>query len=524
MIEGITFTPFPGEHPAEPDPPAPSGELAPASTGLTPAAGMELSEATLWPVSTRLDPGVDWLRHAATDLHERFGLPGEASIFLPLGVLGAIVGPTVWLRGPEGLSVHPSINIGWIAKPGSRFGDAQAMVYAVPMTQLGLARTASKNVDPELEQKKLAQLFQALSLSESSKSKAKSDYAARCRDNPFIDPDAELPEVKQAEARIRSLKRKIEEALLRLRPGLIVTDADLKELLNPAALAFDGAVVNLGADGGAVRQLHAATKGVRMATSAMAQRVWRSEFRSEKMSVPDHESVSHQWTLSPADAGALMRDGALKACGMAGTMLLVGASLDKPVRLSGGMLDPEALEGMQASQQACWERRLSGEPMLLELATDAGTALMQWVDERSRHASVLDLADPGVLRHLSSLALKIILLLHLARDGVGRVVGTETVKAALHLTDALIAGDLQLRADNGQPGRRALAGGESEVELIYARLRLRGPQTLRDLTRSFHRKATAEVEQMVAAAVEAGFVEEVEGKYAPVEAEIVGEE
>jgi len=103
------------------------------------------------------------------------------------------------------------------------------------------------------------------------------------------------------------------------------------------------------------------------------------------------------------------------------------------------------------------------------------------------------------------------------------VVGEETVEAALHLADALIAGDLHVRAEFGGARKHALHAGESEVELVYAKLRVRRPQSLRDLTRSFHRKATAEVEQMVAAAIEAGVVEQVEGKFAPIEAEVVGE-
>ena len=52
---------------------------------------------------------------------------------------------------------------------------------------------------------------------------------------------------------------------------------------------------------------------------------------------------------------------------------------------------------------------------------------------------------------------------------------------------------------------------------------MNGPQTLRDLTRSFNSKPTAEVEGMVAAAMGAGVVEKVEGRFVAIGAEIAEE-
>jgi len=86
--------------------------------------------------------------------------------------------------------------------------------------------------------------------------------------------------------------------------------------------------------------------------------------------------------------------------------------------------------------------------------------------------------------------------------------------SAFRISDALIASHLNLVTSHG---RRTQGDspriGEAEIEVIAARFRVRGELGLRELVRTFHDRKTCDVERMVAAALDAGVLQQAGNKF-----------
>ena len=486
---------------------------APADTAVITAPDKAQS-ALSWPTSQHpIESGVQWLDEAAQFLQCRFGLAPAASYLAPLCALGAAVGPAVRASTPEGLSVSAQINTAWIDRPGSRVRDALATCFHMALARCdGLRFNRLNRTDDDIRREfsKLAATLDGGSRWARSDSPVASEIIAfmvGCQASRKAKPDAE------------AILGKIAELGFVLRPHLIAEDLSIRQLLQPQELSCDGSVASVSLDGSAGSRLRNASRNQLVDLAALAIRTCQARFRACAIQAPESSAICC-WLMEESDVGFILGDPIIRSTGIPRAFLFVEAAAPNPEHQYGGIMSEQTCDGLNATVNGCWEYRLAGKHAIVLPNGDATANFMAHADKRCKQLSRFGAAAEGVPAFCPSMLHKVALLLHLARHrgsakGLEKSIDEGTVRAAVDITDAALASHLDLCARYGARGSQSpQEDNRTEIELVIARLRVRGPLSARELARTFHRRKTGEIKNLVAAAIEAGIVRENAGKYA----------
>jgi hypothetical protein len=464
-----------------------------------------------WPLAAPVGKtGIGWLDEVAEALISDFGLAPHAAALLPLAAIGAAVGPACWAGTPEALAVCPQFNIAFVGRPGSRVRDAVRMFFTTPcaLVKDARARQQARGID-EIQQEitgLLAHLCGARA--DGKESVLSSDGMALLRS--CVEARPKQPE-RSAKDDAESWQ-KIRDLSLLLRPDLVTEDTDLRRLLSPRQMAFDGVVTSLSLDGAAVPRLRAASRSLLMETASLAARVWQPQFRRDQQHEPGDDYVARLWVLRESDTAEMLADDSIRRSGLCGSMLFADASSGGPLKCGGGLPPESAWDDFTKTALQCWYYRLSGHQALLSLSVDAMVKCYSFIESRCQRLVELGMLAEGLPEHLPTLLVKLAQLLHIARhQGAGDAwktrIDTTTINTAARLADALIASHLDIVVRHGHPRTHGHPKAvSSEIELVTTRLLVRGPLPFRDLMRSLHRVNARELERMLAAAMAAGAV------------------
>jgi len=491
-----------------------STAMIPANTDVTTPPDQAPS-ALSWPTTgLALQTGVPWLDAAAQTLREDFGLSPAASLLAPLTALGAAAGSSVRVVTPEGLFAGPQTNLLWLDHPGSRLREALRLCFSKVSTQCDGIRVSHRFRSAE-----------EMPTQNQRSSKPKSEAADKVsEDSSSVDALHRFIAQGRAAANQPQDPRAAMEDVARRnfiqRPHFITESHGLAHLLRPRELSGDGAVVSLDFDGMAGSRLRNAPRNQLVNLAALLMRTWSLQSRPPCAVSMLEESTSCLWLLERSDVELILGDPAILCSGIHRPFLLCEATEPHARNLAGGIFPELAENGFDTSVHDCWGYRFAGKYGTVLLDNNATTILMRHVSARCKELPRFGNAAEGVAACLPTLVHKVALLLHMARhQGVAkaleRKIGEGTVRAANGISDAVIATHLDLCRKHAarNPACNEAACG-SEVELIIARLRVRGPLSARALARTFHRLKVEDLKPMLTAAVESGIVQQNEGKYA----------
>jgi hypothetical protein len=294
---------------------------------------------------------------------------------------------------------------------------------------------------------------------------------------------------------------------------MITATHPFRDLLQPNKLSADGVAASMNLDGLCGAQLKALARSTLAELAALLARTWRPQFRSTTQRCSEL-STTCLWVLEQSDLIFVLENPVIRASGLARTLLLAEAAETNPSNLYGGLPSERALSGLHSALRKCWDHRIAGKHVIIQNDSESVAAAMRYIDERYKLLPLFGDAAEGVPGCLSILLFKIALLLHMARhEGATtspqRKVNLNTMHSAMGITDALMGSHLNLINQHSSKHAtcRQQPGAHSEIELVISRLKVRGELSIRDLVRSFHNRKTSEVESLVAAAIDAGFVQ-----------------
>jgi len=472
-----------------------------------------------WPLGQMPETGqADWYRLMTAELRDMYGLSEEGATVLTLAFIGVLVGPVRQLKGVLGETVTSQLNVCFADEPGSRFCDAFDWVFAQLRQQVELAERMKFEEGEESLNAHLKELSREqggiVAATEGPRQRLQSGKPrAEQRDRSKM-AEKELQALQKQQ---QDLQRKIRETTVHLRPSVIVDDVERLRKLDLEQESFDATVTAIDCSGESLARFCSLRRPTRDRQHSQASAVW-SQFRpmtGVKSPPSFRKQLSLLWTSRRSDIQATLRRPVARQCGLGRLLLFVPTAGKLPEGFAGF----SSREGFEVDLQkfvkwaSGWRR--SQRAKVVSLEPQAGKILDQWLVERSESVKQLGSRAELLPCRLSSLVMKLTLLLHLATNepGVDKVPAV-TAKAATALADRLIRGHLDLVTPTvAESGQGQQSETSSEIEIIIAKLSTKGAMSARSLARSFHRGQVGEVRDILNRAMQLGAVTEEDGKY-----------
>lgn len=480
-------------------PATPSAEMSP-----TPGAAASTS-APLWPASNLFKalPTDWWLTHWAWLLHRTYDISPLGAVMLPLSVAGAMAGGFHWIVGPSGLSYCAPFNAAFIGGAGSLFRTAADKAWMVPRGFLSNfvnhTDAQRRSIDKQLEglYEELASAIQGIQAAE--------DFRANV--NPINIANSEKQEC--CELKKKRLLRQICDLRCTWGQLFVNEGCELKSLLKPDRLTFDRNVHHLSTNGAVVSRLKAASKSLLADLSEETGRLMTGFFYQESNGVLHQGMISNGFFLSEAQARELLGSQHLRSVGFLDSFLSVdmrdsAASLqefESTMDVSDANLSAIVLRLME---QRCNLMKYS-----YKLTPEALNRCESYIQESCQRVTKLKARHAPIFEQIEVLLLKLALAIHLTTEGPApNEINLKTMSAACVVLDALLASHLTIRDDMEPAGRegRELAPGETQIEVIIARIRCHGPLKFRDLARTMNVQRSDVLAPLLAKVIDQGIV------------------
>jgi hypothetical protein len=469
------------------------------------------SSATGIPVSCALpaltDAGNEWLNPAvviapgggtanelAAAISSAFNLTPIQGLTAVVGALSLAVGPGVFVQNPFGGCLPLTMQL-WVAAETPNFD--RALRYLCQGVMEAYASEFGRGIHED-DKNLIAQQVEvekAFRVGVATEKKFESS-----RPGPDWAPKgtADLKQEQQA-LLLKHLR------ILRKRGsfpfGNIINSKVITELI---AEERDVCFGSFSPDGGALRHLLEATPVERERVLAFLNSGFHGELLTQSLKLPVYPVASAVWLCSPELIEAAISKGLHAA--MPGALV---TQTDPPERMGKTTPLPQEacekwkylLKGILQTLRLPFHRRYSetARGHTCSLDAEAVETLAETLDWGTRFT-----AGPGhprtVLRRSPEHILKIAALLTVEPIPPD-VIGRSTVLLATEVFRWLAQGTFEIVS------RRQEAVLTEEIEMVADKLRLRGPLSVRDIVRAFHRMTYARATQILLAAIQVGKVE-----------------
>jgi len=459
------------------------------------------------------------LHKTARLLSDQFSLSPETALLLCLTPIAAVTGPSRQIQNPWELALPSNLHL--ILTGDSLFNTRAALnhVFSGLLTQVRSQVEKQASITPYKRDTALAEAF--LNFEEAKAAERKVYEKIKRRDSGeqlYLTEAIELNSGTPLEIRLKNAADKVQqqrssvgELHQQSRPAYLAEALPPQEYDNLKKLSFDGGVMNLDPEGVAIGQLLSTTQTLRRnAARALAAAFdGRTTVRRGK-AIPS-PSLS---TISAPDTQLAWRvfgHPELHAQNLPRCLLLVDVG-EEPQR-SGPSPNFSQREIPLAGVLAELMRlRREGADVIHHLTPKAVDAFTAFGAETATLAAE---GGPLIRDYISawpSYALKFALHLHLGAGKHRQIeIGAEVIEEACNLI-RLIGSRMVLSLSCRQLLDRKQMELEAEIELMVTKVRMKGPITRRELSRTYACQKTAFIEPVLLRALERGSVREEQGR------------
>lgn len=458
------------------------------------------------------------LHQSAKQLSDQFSLPHEISLLLCLSPIAAVTGPSRSIQNPWELALPSTLHLIFT---GDNLFSTRAAINHLFSDLLSEVRTQVKEqaaITPYKRNTALASAF--LKFEEAKAAERKVYEKIRRRDSgeqlyltEAIALNSGTPletRLKNAAEEVQQHRSSVGELHQQFRPAYIAEALPPQEFDNLKKLSFDGGVMNFDPEGTAIDLLLTTTQTLRR----NAARALAAAFDG-RTTVKRGNAIPSPWlsSISAPDSQLVWRlfsHPELHAQNLPRCMLLVDMGKEEPQRSSPPPKSSQGEIPMAGVLAELMRRRREGEDVLHHITHEAVDVFTAF------GAEVANIPAAGALRdYISawpSLALKIALHLHLGGGKHRQIeIGAEVMEEACDLV-RLFGARMVLSLSSQQLLDRKQMELEAEIELMVTKVRMKGPISRRELSRTYANQKTAFIEPVLLRAIERGSVREEQGR------------
>ncbi len=424
-------------------------------------------------------------------LTRQHGLCPDAATAISLAVLSAAIGPGRTLKNPLGGLVSVAFNVVVEDGHGARTQRA-AFQTVLPFKQWVTRKIVAHQ---EKGNKHLRQTRMEREL-EYAQALHRLHYPPEKPRDPLTVP---LPaEVRKKEA-LDAATDEAEKVAARCsyfefeeRPFLMIDGLSARDLPTLPQRAFDGALLNFSPYGDAIRHLETMRSQDRREVLRYLVAAWHGQpYLAGAGTIPS-PVVTNLWLAAPGDTTKAWRNPAIAASGLPGTFLLV-TNHDGPEPDGEASADAPAMENWHRLIEVVIGERIRGETAGYELSEPATERFLEF---RTRTLVQQSADTSGPADWWPEQLLKITLLLHLAtlRPEVPQQIDLTTMEAAIGVMERLGSAQVRALAATAAPAQDF----DAQIELMVARVRVKGPMPKWKLYKGFHSHRAEVMEPLLA--------------------------